>query len=168
MNETHNTPELAINIVMYQSPADREFASVIWTNTRAHVEAASPLTCTSIVEGGKSSPVQAGCRCSHDHNPPINQHKYFIIVVFPSRNYPQIKISSSYIFEMCPFDEFHIWMNSIFILQLYLGIVLTVVVVVTGVFSYYQEAKSSKIMESFKSMVPQVRLCFTLNLDVRV
>ena len=28
-------------------------------------------------------------------------------------------------------------------------------VVVTGVFSYYQEAKSSKIMESFKSMVPQ-------------
>ncbi len=43
-------------------------------------------------------------------------------------------------------------------LQLYLGIVLTAVVVVTGCFSYYQEAKSSKIMESFKSMVPQV-LC---------
>ena len=32
---------------------------------------------------------------------------------------------------------------------------LTGVVVVTGVFSYYQEAKSSKIMESFKNMVPQ-------------
>lgn len=30
-----------------------------------------------------------------------------------------------------------------------------VVVVVTGVFSYYQESKSSKIMESFKNMVPQ-------------
>jgi len=42
-------------------------------------------------------------------------------------------------------------------LQLYLGIVLTTVVVVTGCFSYYQEAKSSRIMESFKNMVPQVR-----------
>ena len=29
---------------------------------------------------------------------------------------------------------------------------------VTGVFSYYQEAKSSKIMESFKNMVPQFAL----------
>uniref|UniRef100_A0A1I8IUH4 Cation_ATPase_N domain-containing protein n=1 Tax=Macrostomum lignano TaxID=282301 RepID=A0A1I8IUH4_9PLAT len=36
--------------------------------------------------------------------------------------------------------------------NLYLGIVLTFVVVVTGVFSYYQEAKSAKIMESFKKM----------------
>ena len=35
---------------------------------------------------------------------------------------------------------------------------LTGVVVVTGVFSYYQEAKSSKIMESFKNMVPQFAL----------
>jgi len=43
--------------------------------------------------------------------------------------------------------------------NLYLGIVLTAVVVVTGCFSYYQEAKSSKIMESFKSMVPQYGLC---------
>jgi len=42
--------------------------------------------------------------------------------------------------------------------NLYLGIVLTVVVVVTGVFSYYQESKSSKIMESFKNMVPQYAL----------
>ena len=40
--------------------------------------------------------------------------------------------------------------------NLYLGIVLTAVVVVTGIFSYYQESKSSKIMESFKNMVPQV------------
>lgn len=31
---------------------------------------------------------------------------------------------------------------------------------VTGCFSYYQEAKSSKIMESFKSLVPQV--CYLL------
>jgi len=42
--------------------------------------------------------------------------------------------------------------------NLYLGIVLTAVVLVTGIFSYYQEAKSSKIMESFKSMVPQFAL----------
>jgi len=40
--------------------------------------------------------------------------------------------------------------------QLYLGIVLTAVVVVTGCFSYYQEAKSSRIMESFKNLIPQV------------
>lgn len=38
---------------------------------------------------------------------------------------------------------------------LYLGIVLSVVVIITGVFSYYQEAKSSRIMESFKNLVPQ-------------
>merc|ERR1711962_1947926 len=39
--------------------------------------------------------------------------------------------------------------------DLFLGIVLTAVVIITGCFSYYQEAKSSKIMESFKKMVPQ-------------
>ncbi|CRK94927.1 CLUMA_CG008418, isoform A [Clunio marinus] len=39
--------------------------------------------------------------------------------------------------------------------NLYLGIVLSAVVIVTGVFSYYQESRSSKIMESFKNMVPQ-------------
>ena len=43
--------------------------------------------------------------------------------------------------------------------NLYLGIVLTAVVVVTGIFSYYQESKSSKIMESFANMVPQYALC---------
>merc|ERR1711981_248928 len=42
--------------------------------------------------------------------------------------------------------------------NLYLGVVLTAVVVVTGVFSYYQESKSSKIMESFKNLVPQYAL----------
>jgi len=42
--------------------------------------------------------------------------------------------------------------------NLYLGIVLTVVVVVTGVFSYYQESKSSKIMEGFANLVPQYAL----------
>lgn len=39
--------------------------------------------------------------------------------------------------------------------NLYLGIVLTAVVIITGVFSYYQESKSSRIMESFKNLVPQ-------------
>ena len=41
--------------------------------------------------------------------------------------------------------------------QLYLGVVLSAVVIITGCFSYYQEAKSSRIMDSFKNMVPQVR-----------
>ena len=36
-----------------------------------------------------------------------------------------------------------------------MGIVLAGVVIITGCFSYYQEAKSSAIMESFKNMVPQ-------------
>merc|ERR1712158_313631 len=39
--------------------------------------------------------------------------------------------------------------------NLYLGIVLSAVVTVTVIFSYYQEAKSAKIMESFKNLVPQ-------------
>merc|ERR1712032_907311 len=39
--------------------------------------------------------------------------------------------------------------------NLYLGIVLSAVVTVTGIFSYYQEAKSAKIMEGFKNLVPQ-------------
>uniref|UniRef100_A0A3Q3JPN2 Sodium/potassium-transporting ATPase subunit alpha n=1 Tax=Monopterus albus TaxID=43700 RepID=A0A3Q3JPN2_MONAL len=42
--------------------------------------------------------------------------------------------------------------------NLYLGIVLATVVFITGCFSYYQEAKSSKIMDSFKSLVPQQAL----------
>merc|ERR1719330_987448 len=42
--------------------------------------------------------------------------------------------------------------------DLYLGIVLTAVVTVTGIFSYYQESKSAKIMESFKNLVPQYAL----------
>ena len=32
---------------------------------------------------------------------------------------------------------------------------LAAVVIITGCFSYYQEAKSSAIMESFKNLVPQ-------------
>jgi len=44
--------------------------------------------------------------------------------------------------------------------NLYLGIVLMSVVIITGCFQYYQESKSSKIMESFKSMVPTFALVY--------
>ena len=43
--------------------------------------------------------------------------------------------------------------------SLYLGIVLASVILVTGLFSYYQDNKSSRIMDSFKNMVPQYALC---------
>ncbi|XP_076857838.1 sodium/potassium-transporting ATPase subunit alpha-1b isoform X2 [Brachyhypopomus gauderio] len=42
--------------------------------------------------------------------------------------------------------------------NLYLGVVLSAVVFITGCFSYYQESKSSRIMESFKNLVPQQAL----------
>jgi len=38
--------------------------------------------------------------------------------------------------------------------NLYLGIVLAVVVFLTGVFSYYQEASSAAVMAGFKNMIP--------------
>jgi sodium/potassium-transporting ATPase subunit alpha len=38
---------------------------------------------------------------------------------------------------------------------MYLGIALASVIIITGFFSYHQQAKSSKIMESFKYLVPQ-------------
>lgn len=39
--------------------------------------------------------------------------------------------------------------------DLYLGIALIIVVQISGLFSFYQEFKSNKIMESFKKMVPR-------------
>lgn len=39
--------------------------------------------------------------------------------------------------------------------HLWLGLVLIMLIVITGVFSYYQDSKSSRIMESFQQMVPQ-------------
>ncbi|XP_015278928.1 PREDICTED: potassium-transporting ATPase alpha chain 2 [Gekko japonicus] len=42
--------------------------------------------------------------------------------------------------------------------QLYLGVVLALVVILTGIFAYYQEAKSTNIMASFKKMIPQQAL----------
>ena len=45
---------------------------------------------------------------------------------------------------------------------MYLGIALASVIIITGFFSYHQQAKSSTIMESFKYLVPQVRLLLGL------
>uniref|UniRef100_A0A8C2TAD6 Sodium/potassium-transporting ATPase subunit alpha n=1 Tax=Coturnix japonica TaxID=93934 RepID=A0A8C2TAD6_COTJA len=42
--------------------------------------------------------------------------------------------------------------------NLYLGVVLALVVILTGIFAYYQEAKSTNIMASFSKMIPQVRI----------
>ncbi|XP_063797932.1 potassium-transporting ATPase alpha chain 2-like [Pseudophryne corroboree] len=39
--------------------------------------------------------------------------------------------------------------------NLYLGVVLAIVVFLTGCFAYYQEAKSTNIMASFNKMIPQ-------------
>ncbi|TKR87079.1 hypothetical protein L596_011545 [Steinernema carpocapsae] len=44
--------------------------------------------------------------------------------------------------------------------HLYLGVVLMTVVIITGCFQYYQESKSSKIMDSFKNMVPTYALVY--------
>lgn len=38
--------------------------------------------------------------------------------------------------------------------NLYIGVVLVVVVLITGAFSYYQEAKSLAVMKGFAEMVP--------------
>jgi sodium/potassium-transporting ATPase subunit alpha len=49
---------------------------------------------------------------------------------------------------------------------MYLGIALASVIIITGFFSYHQQAKSSKIMESFKYLVPQagiIYIQFTFN-----
>ena len=63
---------------------------------------------------------------------------------------------SCFYYKSCHGHQIH-WLGFLKICKkLYLGVVLTGVVVVTGCFSYYQEAKSSKIMESFKTMIPQV------------
>jgi sodium/potassium-transporting ATPase subunit alpha len=41
---------------------------------------------------------------------------------------------------------------------MYLGIALASVIIITGFFSFHQQAKSSRIMESFKYLVPQVNV----------
>ena len=45
--------------------------------------------------------------------------------------------------------------------NLYIGVALVVVVVVTGLFTFYQENKSSKIMESFAKMTPPLAMVET-------
>lgn len=48
-----------------------------------------------------------------------------------------------------------------------MSIVLVVVVVVTGLFAYYQEYKSSKIMESFARLAPPTTMvCYQFILSV--
>ncbi|XP_060643414.2 potassium-transporting ATPase alpha chain 2 [Anolis sagrei] len=42
--------------------------------------------------------------------------------------------------------------------NLYLGVVLSLVVILTGMFAYYQESKSTNIMASFSKMIPQQAL----------
>ena len=46
--------------------------------------------------------------------------------------------------------------------QVYLGSVLALVVILTGVFAYYQEAKSTNIMSSFRKMIPQASVTASL------
>ena len=42
--------------------------------------------------------------------------------------------------------------------NVYLGAILVLVVILTGIFAYYQEAKSTNIMASFSKMIPQQAL----------
>ena len=52
--------------------------------------------------------------------------------------------------------------------NLYLGIVLAVVVIITGLFSYYQERKSYQIVETFKNMLPQYAVCIRYSLYINL
>ena len=45
-------------------------------------------------------------------------------------------------------------------MQMWLGIMLILLVTLTGTFAYYQERKSCSIMDSFLSLVPQVSIHF--------
>ncbi|XP_056674668.1 potassium-transporting ATPase alpha chain 2-like [Monodelphis domestica] len=48
--------------------------------------------------------------------------------------------------------------NSVSMDNLYLGVVLIIVVILTGMFAYYQEAKSTNIIASFSKMIPRKAL----------
>lgn len=71
--------------------------------------------------------------------------------------------------EMTGFFALLLWLGSILcfvayglrreIDNLYLGIVLAAVVIITGLFSYFQNRKSSDLMESFKNMMPTITTC---------
>uniref|UniRef100_A0A672V674 Sodium/potassium-transporting ATPase subunit alpha n=1 Tax=Strigops habroptila TaxID=2489341 RepID=A0A672V674_STRHB len=52
--------------------------------------------------------------------------------------------------------------------NLYLGVVLALVVILTGIFAYYQEAKSTNIMASFSKMIPQVRTTDAFHLFILI
>ena len=46
--------------------------------------------------------------------------------------------------------------------DVYLGVVLALTVILTGTFSYYQQASSNKVFKSFKNMTPPVSLNLSL------
>jgi len=52
--------------------------------------------------------------------------------------------------------------------NLYLGIVLCAVVTITATFGYFQERKASKLMDSFKGMMPDVVLCVRGGKSIKV
>jgi len=42
--------------------------------------------------------------------------------------------------------------------QFWLGIALTAVVLLSGLFQYYQDSKSYKIMKAFENLIPRVSI----------
>lgn len=52
--------------------------------------------------------------------------------------------------------------------NLYLGIVLCAVVTITATFGYFQERKASKLMDSFKGMMPDTVLCVRGSKSIKV
>ena len=47
-------------------------------------------------------------------------------------------------------------LEELYIFQIYLGGFLALTVILTGSFSYYQQASSNKVFKSFKNMIPPV------------
>lgn len=54
------------------------------------------------------------------------------------------------------YPHLFLWLRPLLPTQVYLGAILILVVILTGIFAYYQEAKSTNIMASFSKMIPQV------------
>jgi len=52
--------------------------------------------------------------------------------------------------------------------NLYLGIVLAFVVTVTAIFGYFQNSKASKLMDSFKGMMPEMVTCVRNGKDLNI
>jgi len=52
--------------------------------------------------------------------------------------------------------------------NLYLGIVLCAVVTITAIFGYFQERKASKLMDSFKGMMPDIVVCIRDGQNIKI